>query len=189
MRPPALGATAIPLMRAWACGLRTKATSCVWGSCTSETNCPRPRKWRASSLRRSDAPTPEVVFATARVMRLSFDPLHRRMRPDRKHSKPAPVPCQQAASGLGFGLGFWTWLLDLALDLARKRCQGARSRGRVVHAAFFPMGGVELRRHRAAIDLAGAVERQRSDNVDKTGMRIGRPLGQAIGLEILGRHA
>src|SRR5262249_12424621 len=123
MRPPALGATAIALMRAWACGLRTKATSCVWGSCTSETNCPRPRKWRASSLRRSDAPTAEVVFATARVMRLSFGPLHRRMRPDRKYSKPATVSCQQAASGLGFGLGFWTWLLDLALDLARKRCQ------------------------------------------------------------------
>src|SRR6266540_7139321 len=56
-------------------------------------------------------------------------------------------------------------------------------------AALGPIGSAELRRDRAAVDLAGAVERQRGDDVDKTGMRIGRSLGQAKGLEILGRHS
>ena len=57
--PVASGGTVMPLMRACACGLRTNATSCVSGSFTSATNWPRPFRWRASSLRSSDAPTPD----------------------------------------------------------------------------------------------------------------------------------
>src|SRR5262245_30909761 len=169
MRPPALGATTIPLMRAWACGLRTKATSCVRGSCTSETNCPRPRKWRASSLRRSDAPTPEVVFATARVMRLSL------VRCTGECGPIANIPSLHRCL-------VNTRRRDSAFGLGSQAMPDGRSRGRVVHAAFFPVGGVELRRHRAAIDLARTVERQRGDDVDKTGMRIDRPFAQAVGL-------
>src|SRR5262249_43611351 len=55
-----------------------------------------------------------------------------------------------------------------------------------VRAAFDPIGSVELRRDCATIDLAGAVERQRADDIDETGMRIGWSLGQAICFEILG---
>src|SRR5271169_4738242 len=50
--------TEIDLMRAWACGLRTKATSIVPGNLMSGTNWPRPWRCRSSSLRNRDAPTP-----------------------------------------------------------------------------------------------------------------------------------
>src|SRR5205807_3428557 len=46
------------LIRAWACGLRTNATSIVPGNLTSATNWPRPCRCRSSSLRSSEAPTP-----------------------------------------------------------------------------------------------------------------------------------
>src|SRR5262245_19117878 len=44
------------------------------------------------------------------------------------------------------------------------------------HTTFCRIGRVELCRDRAAIDLAGAVERQRRNDVDKARMRIGRSL-------------
>src|SRR5262245_54040261 len=80
-----------------------------------------------------------------------------------------------------------TWFSRTWLSRTQAASNARWSRGRIVRAAFAPMGGVELRRYRAAVDLAGAVERQRGDNVDKTGMRIGRPLVETIGLEILRR--
>src|SRR5262245_31082593 len=80
-----------------------------------------------------------------------------------------------------------TWFIRTWLSRTQAASNARWSRGRVVSAAFAPMGGVELRRYRAAVDLARAVERQRGDNVDKTGMRIGRPLVETIGLEILRR--
>src|SRR5260370_40662665 len=54
----ASGGTVMDLMRAWACGLRTNATSIVPGNLTSATNWPRPCRCRSSSLRSSEAPTP-----------------------------------------------------------------------------------------------------------------------------------
>src|SRR5262245_34360445 len=87
-------------------------------------------------------------------------------------------------------IGTWfsrTWFSRTWLSRTQAASNARWSRGRIVRAAFAPMGGVELRRYRAAVDLARAVERQRGDNVDKTGMRIGRPLVETIGLEILGR--
>src|SRR5712691_8444966 len=62
-RPRASGGTEIDLIRAWACGLRTKATSIVPGSLMSETNSPRPWRCRSSSLRSSDAPMPDPSLA------------------------------------------------------------------------------------------------------------------------------
>ena len=47
-----------PRMRAWATGLRTKASSRMPTSAISATKRPRPRRRRSSSLRRTLAPTP-----------------------------------------------------------------------------------------------------------------------------------
>src|SRR5208282_17277 len=54
--------TSIALMRAWASGLRTKATSRMPASRMSATYCPRPVRKRSSSLRSRRAPTPFVVI-------------------------------------------------------------------------------------------------------------------------------
>src|SRR6266436_4935492 len=48
----------MPRMRAWARGLRTKATSFIPGSRISATNWPRPRKRRTSSFLTTRAPMP-----------------------------------------------------------------------------------------------------------------------------------
>src|SRR5207244_7762320 len=52
---------------AWACGLRTKATSIVPGNLMSGTNSPRPCRCRSSSLRSSDAPIPDRSLAMRRL--------------------------------------------------------------------------------------------------------------------------
>src|SRR5271156_5652747 len=65
-RPLALGGTVIPRMRACACGLRTNATSIVPGSLMSDTNSPRPCRWRSSSRRSNEAPTPQASFGIRR---------------------------------------------------------------------------------------------------------------------------
>src|SRR4029077_4509575 len=57
-RPRASSGIEIDLIRAWACGLRTNATSIVPGNLMSETNWPRPWRCRSSSLRSIEAPTP-----------------------------------------------------------------------------------------------------------------------------------
>src|SRR5438132_7321050 len=62
-RPRASGGTEIDLIRAWACGLRTKATSIMPGNLMSDTNSPRPWRCRSSSLRSSDAPMPDPSLA------------------------------------------------------------------------------------------------------------------------------
>src|SRR5262249_23879292 len=48
----------IAVCRAWATGLRTKATSRMRGKGRSPIYCPRPCRKRSSSLRRTRAPTP-----------------------------------------------------------------------------------------------------------------------------------
>src|SRR6516225_6253232 len=58
---------AIALIRACAWGLRRKATSIVPGSLMSETNSPRPCKWRSSSRRSTEAPTPQASFAIGQL--------------------------------------------------------------------------------------------------------------------------
>src|SRR5271169_5358053 len=73
-RPRASGGAVIDLIRAWACGLRTKATSIVPGNLMSETNSPRPWRCRSSSLRSSDAPTPNWSLGIGRLL---ADFLHR----------------------------------------------------------------------------------------------------------------
>src|SRR4051794_9697825 len=65
----ASGGTAIDLIRACACGLRTNATSIVPGSLMSGTNWPRPCRCRASSLRNNDAPTPCRSSGIGRLLR------------------------------------------------------------------------------------------------------------------------
>src|ERR1700730_10541342 len=57
-RPRASGGTEIDLIRAWACGLRTKATSIVPVILRSATNCALPCRCLTASLPRIDAPTP-----------------------------------------------------------------------------------------------------------------------------------
>src|SRR5436190_14827954 len=57
-RPRCSGGISIDLIRACACGLRRNATSMVPGSRMSDTNSPRPRRWRSSSLRSNEAPRP-----------------------------------------------------------------------------------------------------------------------------------
>src|SRR5262249_56229224 len=71
-RPRASGGTEIDLIRAWACGLRTNATSIVPGSLMSETNWPRPCRCRSSSLRNSDAPTPYWSLGIGRRLLAEF---------------------------------------------------------------------------------------------------------------------
>ena len=66
-RPRASGGTEIDLIRAWACGLRTNATSIVPGNLMSATNWPRPCRCRSSSLRSSDAPTPNRSSGIGRL--------------------------------------------------------------------------------------------------------------------------
>src|SRR5271155_2170325 len=66
-RPRASGGTEIDLIRACACGLRTNATSIVPGNFMSATNWPRPCKCRSSSLRSSDAPTPNRPSGIGRL--------------------------------------------------------------------------------------------------------------------------
>src|SRR5205807_7199586 len=56
------------LIRAWACGLRTNATSIVPGNFTSATNWPRPCRCRSSSLRSSDAPMPNRSSGIGRLL-------------------------------------------------------------------------------------------------------------------------
>src|SRR5580704_10589922 len=67
-RPRASGGTEIDLIRAWACGLRTNATSIVPGNFMSATNWPRPCRCRSSSLRSSDAPTPSRSSGIGRLL-------------------------------------------------------------------------------------------------------------------------
>ena len=62
IRPAASGGIMMFFMRACACGLRTNATSSCSPGFSPTTNCPRPCRWRASSLRSSEAPTPRTVF-------------------------------------------------------------------------------------------------------------------------------
>jgi hypothetical protein len=67
-RPAASGGTAIDLIRACAWGLRRKATSIVPGNLMSETNSPRPCRWRSSSRRSKEAPTPQASLAIGRFL-------------------------------------------------------------------------------------------------------------------------
>src|SRR4029077_15887316 len=67
-RPRASGGTEIDLIRAWACGLRTKATSILPGNLMSETNSPRPCRCRSSSRRNKDAPMPYPSLAMRRLL-------------------------------------------------------------------------------------------------------------------------
>src|SRR5271166_3630214 len=67
-RPRASGGAVIDLIRAWACGLRTKATSIVPGNLMSDTNSPRPWRCRSSSLRSSDAPIPYWSLGIRRLL-------------------------------------------------------------------------------------------------------------------------
>src|SRR6266851_527012 len=67
-RPRASGGTEIDLIRAWACGLRTKATSIVPGNLMSETNSPRPWRCRSSSRRSKEAPIQYPSLAIRRLL-------------------------------------------------------------------------------------------------------------------------
>src|SRR5438128_1151170 len=68
MRPRASRGTEIDLIRAWAWGLRTKATSIVPGSLMSGTNSPRPCRCRSSSLRSREAPIPYPSLAMPHLL-------------------------------------------------------------------------------------------------------------------------
>src|ERR1700730_12244724 len=61
--------TLIRLSRAWAMGLRTKATSRVPAMRISPTYCPRPRRNRSSSLRGGEAPIPYLAIAHCQLKR------------------------------------------------------------------------------------------------------------------------
>ena len=57
----------MPVMVAWATGLRTKASSFMPTRAMSPTKRPRPRSSRSSSLRRTLAPTPEPEVETSPI--------------------------------------------------------------------------------------------------------------------------